>query len=81
MKKLEKLNEILSRILRIDERSIRDDMGPSSVRTWDSLSSLSIISELEKSFEVSFTMDEVQGIQNVGDIRKILQTRGIRLDD
>ena len=32
-----------------------------------------LISELEKNFDVKFTMDETMMIQNVGDIRKALE--------
>lgn len=76
---LTKLSMILSKVLGIDAHSIIDTMGPNTVENWDSYNALMLVSELETSFSVHFTIDEVVAVRNVGDIKTALQRHGIEL--
>ena len=73
---MKQLNSILMRVLNIEERTIHDGLTPFSVKTWDSLNALILVSELEKSFSVSFTMEEVRSVKCVGDIKQCLKNHG-----
>ena len=70
-------NEIAVAVLRLAPETIRDDLKPADVPDWDSMNYLLFISELEKEFATSFTMDEVLGAQSLGDVRQLLVKRGI----
>lgn len=77
---MKRLKNVLSAVLGIDEGIITDDTSPDNTDTWDSFSALVLVSELEKTFNVSFSMEEVTAVKCVGDIKKSLQMRGIRLE-
>ena len=72
---MKSFNQIVENILKIRGNDIRDDMTPNDVPDWDSMNYLLFIAELEKEFNMSFTMDEVLGARCVGDIRKIVEIK------
>lgn len=76
---MERLYVILANILDIDVESITDSTSPGTVETWDSFNGLMIVSELEREFDVTFTMNEVMEVSCVGDIKNILKKYGIEL--
>lgn len=77
---MERLNSILSKILGVDKSKIMDSMSPDDVETWDSFNALLLVSELESTFQVKFTMDEVSSAKCVGDIKKYLRKHGVVLE-
>ena len=76
---LNKLYDLLSRILRIDAKIINDETSPDNIDTWDSYNGLMMVSELESIFNVQFTMEEVVAVRNVSDIKKCLIEHGVDL--
>lgn len=77
---MKRLKAILSKVLDIDENSITDQTSPDNVETWDSFNALMLISELEKEFNVKFTMEEATSVKNVGDIKKSLEKHKVKLN-
>ncbi len=77
---IKKLLAILSKILDIDENIITDETSPRNTETWDSFNALMIVSELENTFNIHFTMDEVTAVTCVGDIKEALKRHGIDMD-
>lgn len=73
------LNNILCRVLQIEETEIRDELTPSDVPAWDSFNALLLVSELENAFKIKFTFAEVTGVRCVGDIKKALESKGVTL--
>ncbi len=71
------LHVILSRVLLISPAEITDETSPETVPTWDSYNALMLVSELEQTFQVKFTLDEVMAVKNVGDIKRHLTAHGI----
>lgn len=69
-------NTIVTEQLKIAPADIADALTPKDVPEWDSMNYLLFISELEKEYGVSFTMDEVLGAQSLGDVRKALRSKG-----
>lgn len=49
--------------IQLTERSTSAD-----VEEWDSLTHLSLINELEEKYDVGFTLNEVTGSKNLGDL-------------
>lgn len=77
---MKRLHLILCRVLQIPELEIRDQLTPSEVPAWDSFNALLLVSELESAFKIKFTLAEVTGVQCVGDIKKVLQAKGVLLE-
>ena len=72
---MEKFNQIISKIFEMPEADIRDDLSSKDIPKWDSMNYLLFIAELEKEYNISFSMDEVMNAKCIGDIRKIVELR------
>lgn len=72
-----KLKDILAKVLLIDESKVNDKMSRKTVKEWDSMAHLMLVSELESAFEVTMDDDDIMEIQTVADIKKTLQKLGI----
>ena len=67
-------NEILKKITQIardvfdnDEVELTEQSTAAEVEEWDNLSHLSLVSDVEDEFGVTFTLAEVTGSKNVGE--------------
>ena len=68
-------NQIAHEVFKIPEEDVKDSLSSKDIPEWDSMNYLFFIAELEKQFNVSFSMDEVISAQSVGDIRRIVEKR------
>lgn len=73
---LEKLNEIIRRVFNF-QGNIDDDASPKSVKNWNSMNHLLLITEIEENFNVKLSDDEVSRITSVKDIKDLLKKHGI----
>lgn len=71
------LKELIAKVLDINEEELNDNSSPENISSWDSFKGLMLVSELEKNFNVKFTMNEVISIKNFGDIKKLIKKYGI----
>jgi len=69
-------NQLASRFLKLPEDQIRDELTPQDIPDWDSMNYLIFIADLEKAFNVSFSMDEVVNAKCIGDLRTALAAKG-----
>jgi len=76
---MEKLTSIIQKIFKVPAGEINDEMSPSTIPDWDSMNYLIFISELEKEFGIQFTVDETLEAKNLGDIKRYLANKGIKL--
>ena len=65
---VEKATEIFRDVLDDDTLELSDEMTAADVAAWDSLAHMQLISEIEDAFEISFTLGEVNGFRNVGEM-------------
>jgi len=77
---MEQLFNLMHRILRISKDQFRDDFGPKQIQTWDSLTHLGLISELEDTYDIEFDVNHISQMRTIGEIKKILKTYGINPD-
>lgn len=64
----EKINEICRDVFEEDDLVVTDVTTAEDVEGWDSLTHLTLISEIENEFGVKFTMGEIQKSKNVGEL-------------
>jgi acyl carrier protein len=76
-----KLRNLLVEILLIDDDQYRDENGPDTIETWDSLAMVRIAVGVKESFGYAMTPDEIVSLDSVGDIKTILRTHDIRFDE
>lgn len=76
---MEKLNSIIQKIFKVKPEDINDKMSPDTIPDWDSMNYLLFISELEKEFDIQFTVDETMDAKNLGDIKRYLKNNGVEI--
>lgn len=75
----QKLHELLAKILSLPVESITNETSPDTTPSWDSFNGLVIASDLETTFQVKFSIEEIVNTKNVGDIKTNLRGHGISL--
>lgn len=68
-------NTLVTEHFKVAESDITDALSAKDIPEWDSMNYLLFISDVEKEYGVSFSMDEVLGAQTLGDIRKMLEAK------
>ena len=74
---MKKFNKIITEIFKISPKNIKDSMTSKDIPDWDSMNFLMFISELEKEFKVSFSMDEILKADSLGTIKTLLKKKGV----
>lgn len=68
----EKLNEVFSDVF--DEKIVvNDETTAADIEDWDSLTHITLISEVEEAFGIKFSMKVVLGMKNVGEMADIIE--------
>ena len=72
-----KLTSIVANILDVEEERLNDESNAQNTPNWDSARHIDLMLAVEAAFQVQFTMPEITGLQNLGDMRRVLQEKGI----
>ena len=67
----EKLNQVFSDVFD-EEITVTDETTASDIEGWDSLTHITLISEVEDNFDIKFAMKDVLAMQNVGQMVDII---------
>ena len=67
----EKLNEIFSDVFD-EDITVTADTTSADIEEWDSLTHITLISEVEDTFDMKFSMKDVLGMKNVGEMADII---------
>ena len=76
-----KLYSIISKVMDVPESEINDQSSPENIESWDSFHGLVLVDELENTFNVKFTIEEIADVQNVADIKRHIKNHNIDLDE
>ena len=74
-----KFYEIVGNILGVDPKSLDEQSNASNVPQWDSLRHIEVIFAVESAYQVRFTMPEIAGLRNLGDMRQLLVSKNVAL--
>ncbi|MDD1552703.1 acyl carrier protein [Riemerella anatipestifer] len=69
----EKIIKIMAEVFEMDENSFPQEISQETVENWDSLRHLSLIVEIEESFDVSFEPEEISEMITMDKILEMLQ--------
>ena len=75
-----RLHEVIARALRVPATSVSDESSPETLRRWDSLRHLELMTEIEEAYGVRFATADMVRAQSVGQIRDLLREKGIEVD-
>ena len=70
-----KLTDICRSIFRNDQIVLADGLTSLDVENWDSLSHMLMITEVEKTFSVKFSLREVNQLKNVGELIGFIESK------
>lgn len=70
-----KLTEVFQDVFDDDSIVLTDATSAKDIEDWDSLEHINLIAAVEKAFRMRFTMREVSGMKNVGEMMDILMER------
>ena len=76
-----KLFGIISRVMNVSISQINDNSGSESIPEWDSFNLYVLLNEIEKEFNIKFSLEETLEIKNVGDFKKQLEKHGVNLNE
>lgn len=69
---LEKLSEIFTDVFD-EEITVTAQTTAADIEGWDSLTHITLISEVEDAFGIKFSMKQILGMQNVGEMVDIIR--------
>ena len=67
--KINLVNRIISKHLKIPHEKLSDDISHDLESNWDSVAHLKMISEIEESMKIKFSVEEIISLDSVGRIR------------
>ena len=67
--------------MNIQISQINDDSGSESIKEWDSFNMYVLLNEIEKEFNIKFSLEETLEIKNVGDFKKQMEKHGVNLNE
>lgn len=70
---LAKVTEIFQDVFDGESIVIGDETTAEDIEDWDSLTHITLISEIEDAFDYKFSMKDVLGMKNVGEMLSILE--------
>ena len=65
-------NEIFQTVFLDPNLSISGNTSASDIPDWDSLAQIRLLMAMEQTFEIQFSLDEVESLQNVGEIIELI---------
>ena len=71
----EKINKIISKILKISLNDINDNFEMNKISQWDSVAHLEIITSLEEEIKIQFSSPEISKLIDMKDIKKIIENK------
>jgi acyl carrier protein len=71
-----KLEEVVSKVLRVPVTAITDEGSQSTLGSWTSFRHIQLITALEKAYGVRFETPEVVAATSVAELRRVLLAKG-----
>ena len=72
---LSRATDIFRDIFDDDELVITDETTAADIEDWDSLEQINILVAMEREFGVKFSVGEVEGLANVGEMLDLIESK------
>jgi acyl carrier protein len=69
---------VLGRVLGLEPNAITDATSSATVAEWDSMAHITLIVELETTYNVGFSVEETLLLKDCASIKRILTSKGAR---
>lgn len=71
------MEKLISEIFNIEVTTVNDELDFDSIPNWDSLTHMQLIIQLEETYKVQLSGDEIADMRSVGAARAALRAHGI----
>lgn len=71
------LAELFAEVLGVDVARLNDDSSPESVKEWDSLAAMNLVSAIEERFNVQLSTKDILKMSTIGRARENLRGRNV----
>lgn len=71
------LHQVIARALNVAAGVVADDTSPETLRRWDSLRHLDLMTAVEDAYGVRFSTGEILRATSVAEIRRLLKEKGV----
>ncbi len=75
------LYNIIGKVLGVEPSTLSEESNAQNTPKWDSLRHIEVVFAIENAFHVRFTMPEIASLRKLGDIRQLLASKNVRLND
>ena len=75
------LYNLIGKVLGVDPAGLSEESNAQNTPKWDSLRHIEVVFAMENAFHIRFTMPEIASLRNLGDIRKLLTAKNVRLNE
>jgi len=72
---MEKLTRILSEVFQLKVEELKDELTMEEIKSWDSLTHMNLITSIEGSLPVVFSMEEIMAMTDLKTIRAIVKEK------
>jgi acyl carrier protein len=72
-----RLKKVIGSVLKVEPETLNDESNSGNTSNWDSLRHIEVVFAIESAFHVRFSMPEIAGLRNLGDIRRLLIEKGV----
>ncbi len=72
---VERLTLIFRKVFNEKDLVLRDDLTANDVETWDSLTHMLMITEVENEFQIKFKLKDLNKMKQVGDLISIVESK------
>jgi acyl carrier protein len=76
-KALETLTTIFRKVFDDETIVLHDQMTANDVGSWDSLSHMLMINEVENAFSIKFSLREINKLKNVGALIRLIESKSV----
>lgn len=73
----DRLIEVFSGVLGVEPDTLNDESSPANTPSWDSMSNIMLITEIEALFEVELSTSDIESMKSIGRARAVLQRLGV----
>ncbi len=70
-----KVRQIVVSVLKHEKFEMREDLTAADVDGWDSLTHMTIITEIEEAFGIKFKLKELNKLKNMGSLIDLIQSK------
>ncbi len=70
-----KMTQVFRRVFDNEKLTLRDETTAQNIPDWDSLTHINLIIEIEDEFALKFTVEDITGLKNVGEMVQMVDRK------